>query len=193
MPWEKQFDVDEGLERAMRAFWARGYEATSMQDLVALMGVNRGSLYATYGAKRSLFLRALRHYDTVYRSGFFAELERDHGPRQAILAVFDAAVEMSQRAGGRDGCFLVNTSIEMSAHDPEIATVVAHGLAKTEEFFRRMIRAGHAAGEIPAHVDAVTAARGLLALLTGLRVLARSRPEMALLTSVAGHAAGLLE
>ena len=139
MPWEKQFDIDEGLEHAMRAFWAHGYEATSMQDLVEVMSVNRGSLYATYGDKRSLFLRSLRHYDAVYRTGYLATLERDHSPRQAILAVFDATVELSLHAGGRNGCFLVNTSIELSAHDPEIAEVVAHGLSETEGFFRRQL------------------------------------------------------
>ncbi len=192
MPWEKQFDVDEGLERAMQAFWARGYEATSMQDLVGAMGVNRGSLYATYGDKRSLFLSSLRHYDTQYRTRYLAALERDHSPRQAILAVFDTTVDVSLHVAGRDGCFLVNTSIELSAHDPEIAEVVAHGLSETEKFFRRMIRAGHASGEIPVHVDATVAARGLLALLAGLRVLARSRPEKALLRSVAHHAEVLL-
>jgi len=192
MPWEKQFDIDERLERAMRAFWARGYEATSMQDLVAAMGVNRGSLYATYGDKRSLFLKSLRHYDTEYRIRYLAALERDYDPRQAILAVFEATVDFSLRAAGRDGCFLVNTSIELSAHDPEIAEVVAYGLSETEKFFRRMIRAGHASGDIPAHIDATATARGLLALLMGLRVLARSRPEKALLKSAANHAEVLL-
>ncbi len=192
MPWEKQFDVEDGLERAMRAFWARGYEATSMQDLVEAMGVNRGSLYATYGDKHDLFVRALRHYDTVCRTNFFADLERDCTPRRAILTLFDTAVAASLAANGQNGCFLVNTSVELSAHDGEVADIVAHGLSKTEEFFRRMIRAGQAAGEIPAHVDAVAAGRGLLALMTGLRVLARSRPEKALLKSVAGQAAALL-
>lgn len=56
MPWEKQFSPDDVLVKAMNAFWARGYESTSMQDLVACMGINRGSLYATFGDKRSLFI-----------------------------------------------------------------------------------------------------------------------------------------
>jgi len=192
MPWEKQFDVKDGLERAMHVFWSQGYEATSMQDLVERMGVNRSSLYATYGDKHDLFLSALRHYDAVCRTNYFAELERDYTPRRAILALFDTAVVASLGVNGQNGCFLVNTSVELSAHDGEVADIVAHGLSKTEEFFRRMIRAGQAAEEIPAHVDAAAAARGLLALMTGLRVLARSRPEKALLKSVAGQAATLL-
>ena len=57
MPWAKSFKTDEALTKAMNAFWARGYEATSMQDLVDCMGIGRGSLYAAFGDKRRLFLR----------------------------------------------------------------------------------------------------------------------------------------
>ena len=191
MPWDKSFDVDERLDLALRAFWSKGFEATSIEDLVASMGVNRGSLYATYGDKHSLFLSALRRYDDV-RKAFLGGLERENSPRQAILAVFEAAVAASMAVDGRCGCFLVNTCVEMSAHDTEIAAVVAKGMTESEAFFARMIRNGQAAGEIPAHVDAIAAARGLLALLTGLRVLARSWPEKSLLRAIASQAEALL-
>ena len=74
MPWEKQFDSDKALTDAMNIFWSRGYESTSMQDLVDSMGINRGSLYATFGSKRSLFLQALRHYDDIHRKAWVKEL-----------------------------------------------------------------------------------------------------------------------
>ena len=67
MPWEKSFDEDAVLGRAMEAFWARGYAGTSMRDLVARMGVGRASIYATYGNKRSLFIKALKRYDSRHR------------------------------------------------------------------------------------------------------------------------------
>jgi len=81
MPAEKQFDVDKVLDKAMQAFWLRGYEATSMQDLVDCTGVNRGSLYATYGDKHTLFLAALRMYDDTLRKKMLAELEARFAPR----------------------------------------------------------------------------------------------------------------
>ena len=65
MPWEKQFDPDTALDKAMQAFWAHGYDATSIQDLVDCMGINRGSMYATFGDKRSLFIQALNRYNTT--------------------------------------------------------------------------------------------------------------------------------
>ena len=75
MPWKKQFDADSVLDKAMQAFWARGYDATSMQDLVDCTGINRGSLYATYGDKHTLFVAALRMYDEKIRRQLLSDFE----------------------------------------------------------------------------------------------------------------------
>ena len=184
MPWEKQFDSDAVLGKAMQAFWAKGYEATSMQDLVACMGINRGSLYATFGDKRSLFLQALRRYDRLHRIVWVEGLCAGKKPKAAILAVFDGAIDTALRDGSRDGCLLVNTAQELSPHDPEVAAIVEAALAGMEAFFRDKVRAGKEAGEIPAGVDPAQAGRALLGLLVGLRVLSRSRPEPALLRAL---------
>lgn len=192
MPWEKQFDVDDVLTKAMNAFWARGYEATSMRDLVDCMGIKRGSIYATFGDKRSLFIRALRRYDAIHRQAWVTGLRGFDSPRAAIVGAFSDAVAAVLEAGSRDGCLLVNTALELSPHDPEIAGIVGHGLAEMETFFREMIEKGREAGEIPARVDPVDTARSLLSLFVGLRVLSRSRPEEPLLRSVANQAAALL-
>ncbi len=192
MPWEKQFNHDEALSKAMSAFWAHGFDATSMQDLVDCMGINRGSLYATFGDKRSLFIEALRRYAAVYREDWVARLSNSHGPRAAILAAFDAAIAAALDTGSSDGCLLVNTALELSPHDEEISAIVDHGLAEMERFFCDMIEQGQGAGEIPPDVAPVDTARGLLSLFIGLRVLARSRPEKSLLRSVANQAAALL-
>jgi TetR/AcrR family transcriptional repressor of nem operon len=105
MPWEKQFDEAAALDKAMEAFWARGYEATSVQDLVEAMGLHRGSIYAAFGGKRSLFLKALRHYETHRRRAWLEALRRRHGPRAAILSVFEAARRdpLGFRGGDRRG------------------------------------------------------------------------------------------
>ena len=149
MPWEKQFDVDQALAKAMQAFWARGYEATSMQDLVTCMGLNRGSLYATFGDKRSLFIQALRHYRTVHLHDWVAALSRAHGPRDTIIAAFDQAIATVVEGGSRDGCLLVNTALELSPHDEEVSEFVSACLIEMEAFFRNTIEHGQAAGEIP--------------------------------------------
>jgi len=184
MPAEKRFDVDRTLERAMRLFWARGYEATSMQTLLSEMGINRGSLYATYGGKRSLFVAALRRYDERRRKDHLENLERHHTPRNAIRALFEGWIEIALSDPDQNGCFLTNTGLELGAHDREVGAMVAASQEDTERFFRRLIEAGQSRGEIPAELDSARTASALLASLLGLLVLARSRPERQLMRSI---------
>ena len=86
MPWEKQFDVDAALERAGEAFWANGYEATSVRDLLNTMGIQKGSFYDTYGSKKTAYLMALRQYMQRLAADFQegAEQQTPH-PRAAAL------------------------------------------------------------------------------------------------------------
>lgn len=193
MPWEKSFDEDVVLGRAMEAFWAHGYAATSMQDLVARMGIGRASIYATYGNKRSLFIKALKRYDSRHRHDWTERLAASHGPRDAILTAFREVVDSVLGERRRDGCLLVNTALDLSPHDPEVSGLVAGSLEAMERFFRERIAAGQEAGEIPAAVAPEDTARALLALLIGLRVFGRSRPEPALLSAVVRQAEALLE
>lgn len=192
MPWEKQFDVDDALNNAMQAFWARGYEATSIQELVDCMGVNRGSLYATFGDKRGLFIQALRRYDAVHRQAWVTALGEAGSAKAAITGAFEDVVAATLKTGSRDGCLLVNTALELSAHDEEISAIVRRGLAGMESFFRRMIKKGQASGELSRQLDPVDTARSLLGLFIGLRVLSRSRPEAPLLRSITRQAEALL-
>ena len=187
----KEFDEHEALMKAMRLFWVHGYKATSIQDLVDGMGIGRGSLYGTFGGKRSLFLRALRHYDQERANGF-ADLSTSKGPREAVLNAFEAVAGTVLDQGSRDGCFLVNTALELSPHDAEIESLVADGFADAEHFFRTAIERGQAAAEISNAVEAASTARALHTLLLGMLVLARSLPEPGLLQSIVKQADALI-
>lgn len=191
MPWEKQFDKQAALDRALDAFWSRGYEATSMQDLVDCMGVNRGSLYATYGDKRALFLSTLRAYDQG-RQQMLAAFEARYPPREAIRQVFLAFTGGIEQSGNR-GCFLTNTALELAAHDDEIRRLVAEAQADVEAFFSRMIKKGKVEGSIAAALKVNETSRSLLASLLGVLVLIRSRPEPALLKTIVDDAMRRLE
>lgn len=188
MPWEKQFNRDEALDKAMQAFWSRGYAATSMQDLVDAMGVNRGSLYATFGDKHELFLSALRMFDERVRAQLLASLTAQHAPREAMRQLFVAFEREATLPGGNRGCLLTNTALELAAHDPQAAAIVAEAQRQIEAFFQGRIEAGREAGEIPAGRPAPELAKGLLASLLGLMVLIRSRPEPDFLNAVVEEA-----
>jgi len=176
MPWDKKYDETQVLERAARAFWARGYEATTMADLVAVTGINRGSIYSAFTDKRGLFRRALDHYDTKYRSDFLDHLARRHPPREAIIRAFALAADI--REDSKDarppGCLMVNTALELSPHDPEIAVAVRASLDGLKEFFAERMRAAVAADELrPDFAVGETVGR-LFGLFMGLRVMARA-------------------
>ncbi len=188
MPWEKNFNIEIVLDKIMHAFWSRGYNATSIQDLVAHTGINRGSLYATYGDKHALFLAALKHYDETNRKHFTGQLEASYSPREAICRQFQAVVNSAVKDGQTRGCFITNTALELSARDPAVAIIVANAQAEMEAFFARSIIRGQEIGEISQGIDAPSTARELLAMFLGLRVLSRSRPEPELLQAIADQA-----
>lgn len=192
MGWQKQFDEEEVLEKAMRAFWSHGYAATSVQDLVKSMGINKGSIYATYGNKRSLFIKALRFYNDK-RKALLAGLEQSESSLSAIRGLFQRRIGEIFSDSERLGCFLTNTALELAAHDAEIRDMVAQRQMEIEAFFQRMIERGQTDGEISEHIDVDSAAQSLLASLFGILVLSRSRPEPSLLKSIADSAVADLE
>jgi TetR/AcrR family transcriptional repressor of nem operon len=176
----REFDEQEVLQAASDLFWTKGYEATSTRDLTARTGLPPSSMYGAFGDKRGLFLRSLDHYlDRLRRK--MARLQAGASPAAAITGFFDDTIEGSLQDALQRGCMLVNSALEASPRDPELRDAVADNLQLIETFFRDCLKAAEARGEIaPAHAGE-NAARELLALLLGVRVLARVRPERALL------------
>ena len=191
MPWEKQYNETEVLDRAMHAFWARGYADTSIGDLVEATGINRGSLYAAYSDKRSLFIAALRHYDKLHRHAFLARFAQDHAPEDAIIALFDAAASAVESTQKPAGCLLINTAIELSPHDEEIAGLIQASFDEVERFFREMIES--AKRNRTMSQPAGETAKALLGLFLGLRVLARSNADETTKQAIVSQARRLLE
>jgi len=170
MPWEKTYDEATVLEAAMIAFWTRGYQSTSLADLVAATGLNRGSLYAGFGNKRALFLRALRHYDDTYRTGFLEQLIHDRSPKNAILAAFHVAAEGNSQMPG--GCLMINSAMELAPHDPDVAALVEDSMGKVEAFFAECLRQSEAPP-----TDAIETAKVLQGLMIGLMVVRRANKD----------------
>lgn len=184
MPREKNFDTEQVLRLAMETFWANGYDATSMQDLVDVTGVNRASLYATYGDKRDLFLASLRKYDDVVRQRLMRELATRYQPEETIRQLFLAFADQLREPGRNWGCFLTNTALELAPHDSDIGAIVSAAQMDLELFFREQIERGRDSGEFSRALDVEQAARGVLASLLGSLVLVRSRPDEKLLVSL---------
>jgi len=189
----KEFDEDKAIDSAVDCFWARGYEATSVRDLAEHMGIGGASLYNAYGGKRALFVAALERYANRSSRARITRLEATGRPPQAIEAFLAEIIDRSLKDRARKGCLLVNSALDVAPHDAEIGNVVAGYLEEIRAFFRRNIEAGHRIGEMPRNIDAVGVSAHLLGVLLGIRVLARTRPDRALLESVVRPALRLLD
>lgn len=192
MPWVKDFDVDEAVDDAMKVFWAKGYEATSISDLTGAMKINKGSLYNAFGSKKALFIRALLKYDRDTRQRAFRDLEAMDDPIQAIEAFFDGLIAESKADTDRKGCLLVNTALELPNHDDDIGDMVRATLKDFEQFFERMVTLAKARGEAPSDLDSGDAARSLIAQAFGLRVLSRGAFSIASLEAIRTQAIRLV-
>ena len=171
MPRTKEFEPEAALQDAMELFWQKGYEATSMRDLLGCMGIGRGSFYGTFGDKRSLFLAALDRFERK-RTAWVDEALEGPEPMDAIRYVFERTVENLVGFEPRRGCLLANSAVELAPHDPEVAERISSYVRRTEDAFAAALE--RAAGELPEKEDPRTLARFLVSNLHGLRVMARA-------------------
>ena len=192
MPWEKSFNEDEAVGKAMKVFWEKGYEPASMADLIAGTGISRGSLYNAFGGKEQLFVKALQKYDTDNRRGILAEMEAMDDPKRAIATLFDGIVAETVADTRKKGCFLVNTASELVTHGEEVNRIVRTGLREFEAFFRRSIEVAQARKQLPDSLDPEATAKGLVAMIVAIRLLGRGMFDETSLKTVAAQAQRLL-
>jgi TetR/AcrR family transcriptional repressor of nem operon len=169
----REFDEDVVLDAALQAFWRKGYEATSLSDLLEATGLARQSLYNAFGDKRTLFLAALRRY--VERSVSQLEKGLERGPvKAAIRRVFE-----TMPAANRDcGCFLVNSAAELMPRDPEVGILFSSALARQERALAEALRRGVRTGELRLSPKRIgETARFLVSALHGIRVIAKATPK----------------
>ena len=184
MARKKEFDREEVLEKAMEVFWRKGYEATSIQDLVECMGINRGSLYDTFTDKHTLFLDAIAHYRHTVVEQAFARLAAPGASKQAIIDHFHAVVDRAIVDGRRWGCLMTNTIVELSAHDSVIAARTQANLQQIDNtFYQALVRAKQQ-GELKPDHDLHALAQYLTASMQGLRVISKVTPDPSVLRDI---------
>ena len=193
MPRPREFDETAALDAAVECFWRRGYEATSLRDLTASMGLAAPSLYNSFGDKQDLFMRALQRYLDRTTRDRLHRLEATLAPRDALRRFFEEIIDHSVKDRQRKGCFLVNSALDVAPHDADCRAVIAEQFSEIEGFFSRCIRAAVDEGTASSAVDTADAARLLLAVLLGIRVLARTGATRAVLEGVVRPALSLLD
>jgi TetR/AcrR family transcriptional repressor of nem operon len=169
----------------MREFWERGYRDTSVDDLVEVTGVRPGSLYNAFpGGKRGLFLEALERYARLVVPEKMGALERPGAGLAELRAYFDGLIDDLTTPGGRMGCLMVNSTMELAAEDSEVGEVVRDHMARLERNAERALRNARRRGEIPKRVQPAAKATQLMATGMGLMVVGKTDPGRRVLETI---------
>jgi TetR/AcrR family transcriptional regulator, copper-responsive repressor len=178
------FDREAALEAAMRLFWSRGYEATSISDLIAAMGIAPPSLYSAFGDKKRLFLEAVDRYQAG--PGCFAHKALTEEPTAecAVRRLMMDAVKSFTDPGSPKGCLVILSATNCAAESGDIEEALASRRRAAQAMLRRRIAAGRAAGELSPGADIDALAGLVTATLSGLAILARDGASRASLERI---------
>ncbi|MDJ0517195.1 MAG: TetR/AcrR family transcriptional regulator [Trichodesmium sp. MO_231.B1] len=190
---QKQFNRDEVLMKAMETFWCYGYEGTSIQTLVENMGINRGSLYDTFGDKLSLFHEAIAYYDSMIVTKAIARLEAPGAAKQAIIDQFYGLIDRAVADSDHKGCLLTNTAVEMGARNSDTTKQVTNNIQRIENVLKKALTTAQKKGEISHKKDISALAKFLTCCLQGLRVISKINPDREALQDIAKIALSVLD
>jgi TetR/AcrR family transcriptional repressor of nem operon len=193
MPRVKLFDENEVLTKAMHLFWKQGYAATSVQDLVSHLGINRASLYDTFGDKEQLFKKSFELYRKTNIEGLKQFLNSQKDVREGFAKLFENAIEEAINDRDRKGCFVVNTTAELVPNDESISEVLESNKNEFEQIFLDYLKRGQEEGQIGKGRDLKSIAALFYTLYNGLRVVSKLQPDKKKLSDTIGVALSLLD
>lgn len=177
------FDRAEVLDRAMRVFWAKGFAATSMNDLIAAMGIASPSLYAAFGSKASLYQAALRHYMALHE-GIVLRAMQLPTARGSIEALLLNAVTVFSHTDFPSGCMVEQTAGEAGDMSPELVMSLGGMREANNENFHARLRRGVEDGDVPAEADIQAVASFYATVHKGLSLSSRGGTGTSELNSV---------
>ncbi|MEV0577479.1 TetR/AcrR family transcriptional regulator [Streptomyces sp. NPDC050392] len=190
----KEFDPDAALQSALELFWRRGYEATSIADLVERLGIGRASIYATFGSKHELYLKAMDRYSEGRDPFLLTELSQPGPALPAVRAVVRRfASEAASPEDRLHGCLITNTAAELAPHDSAAARRVEISWEHLETLLHSALVRARAQGELPADRDPRALSRMLLVLLQGVRIVGKASDDPARVRDAAEQALTLLD
>ncbi|GGE98579.1 TetR family transcriptional regulator [Aliidongia dinghuensis] len=170
----RAYDPQAALLHAMDTFWRTGYSGTSLDEISAATGMNRPSLYAAFGDKRALYLKALGDYWQLTFADMREALAGDLPLGEALMRVYEGALSIYFSGDGRPrGCFVIGTAVTEAVEDPEIRDSLAAGLHTFDTDFEARLRTAREKGELK--MDADPAALAMLATATMHTIAIRAR------------------
>lgn len=173
----REFDEEQALDAAMRLFWEKGYEATSLSDLTSRMGIQRPSIYSAFGDKKELFESALRKYTKMHASQIRNKLQHNESVKEAFRSLFTGLVDDEYNQSANKGCFCINTMVELAPHDEKFEILTREHQMYLSAIFQEALERGIRSGELTTSMNPKALAQTLVVSLIGLTVLLKSRPD----------------
>lgn len=164
------FDEEQILDRAVDLFWSKGYHDASAQDLVDRLGLNRSSIYNTFGGKHELFLRVLKRYRDRESAGLLNFIDTASPTVASIEALLNRVVQASKADMSRPGCLIVNTAVELGAKQRDVLDVLQENASDVIAALEKFIRKGQRTGSINATLTPRGLSLVLFHTITALRV-----------------------
>ena len=175
----KQFDADEALGSAVELFWDKGYDGTSVADLCTRLHLSKASLYATFGSKRELYIRALDRYMEGGLGPTAPDvLSRPGSPLAAVRALVDSYAAALDDGRPR-GCLVVNATVQCPPGDDEISQRLERNRTATEAALVAALSRARQLGELPAGEDPAALAQFLLVVFNGMQAISRAGEDQA--------------
>jgi TetR/AcrR family transcriptional repressor of nem operon len=178
-----KFDRQEALEKSMELFWKKGYEATSLADLLEAMGIGRQSLYNTFGDKHRLFLEAAKHYIDGKGQHLINAIQAPGSPIGSIKNALTQLVE-SMSSGECHGCLVTNSIVELAPHDDEVHKLIRSTINRVEKAMKTTLDRAVTVSEISPEADTRAMARFLNSTVHGLVVMHKASTSKAALKDI---------
>ena len=170
----REFDETEALSSAMRVFWLKGYEATSMKDLMKAMDLHKGSIYKAFGNKHQLFMSALGHYLGQGGEGMMRAFDEAPTPKDAVRSYLTMYLRQCACGPTAKGCFMMNSVVELAPHDETVRSFIESFMQNMKDKLSELIAKGQALGQFRTDYEPVKLAEDLMfvkaGILTGSKV-----------------------
>jgi TetR/AcrR family transcriptional repressor of nem operon len=189
----KTFDEVEILDRAIALFGEHGYNGISMQELVDGLGINRSSLYDTFGDKEALYVATLKHYRSERTRKMVDLIQQSDDVRATLKNILDFVISDSLDPKSKTGCMMVNTAVELAPHQKKLATLVSENMTAIEEALTQALKRAQADRQISKRHNATALAHVIANAINGFRVAAKYGADRKLYDNVVHVLMSLLD
>jgi TetR/AcrR family transcriptional repressor of nem operon len=164
----REFNTENVLDKATSLFWAKGFNGVSTQELINEFGISKSSMYGTFGDKMKLFVASLERYSLQVTNNFKVRLQHANGLKKEIKALLHSICIGCMEGG--NGCFIVNSAVELAPHEKIIAKITHEHRRRLESIFTAAIKRGIESGEFSNKLNPKTISRTICNTITGIQV-----------------------